>query len=541
MNCDMTNTTITLDGVSCVLPDGSRLFSDLSETLDHRRTGLVGRNGVGKSRLARILAGLEAPSQGRCLRSGQVLYVAQRTDWHDQPSVAALAGLQPALDALARIEGGSCDARDFERLADRWDLRQRLQAQLELAGLGHLRADTPGHALSGGEAMRVALAGALLSGADHLVLDEPSNHLDRESRQALAAQLQRWPGGLVVVSHDRSLLQGMERIVELSPQGLRSYGGGYAFYAEAKAREMASAVQLLEQRKLERRRETQQLREQQERQQRREARGRRQGQEANQARILLDRQKERSEASAGRLRRQHADMREELDQRVREAARQIDLQAGIRMHVPPPAGAPCDVVALLDDVLLPFSFSTGPRLNLSLYGGQRLAVAGPNGCGKTRLLDVLSGRLAPQAGEVCRMQACAYLDQRLSLLQPGRTVMEQLQDACPGTPVDVLRTRLAWLGLAARQVEQPAGRLSGGEQLKAALACALHAEPPAPLLLLDEPCNHLDLPSLQALEAMLRGYAGTLVVVSHDEDFLQAIGLTDRLVWSPQGWRMESA
>jgi len=139
------------------------------------------------------------------------------------------------------------------------------------------------------------------------------------------------------------------------------------------------------------------------------------------------------------------------------------------------------------------------------------------------------------------MRACAYLDQRLSLLQPGRTVMEELQDACPGTPVDVLRTRLAWLGLAARQVEQPAGRLSGGEQLKAALACALHAEPPAPLLLLDEPCNHLDLPSLQALEAMLRGYAGTLVVVSHDEDFLQAIGLTDRLVWSPQGWRMEPA
>ncbi|WP_047471922.1 ATP-binding cassette domain-containing protein, partial [Delftia sp. ZNC0008] len=131
MNRDMTNTTITLDGVSCVLPDGSPLFSDLSETLDQRCTGLVGRNGVGKSRLARILAGLDAPSQGRCLRSGQVLYLAQRTDWHDQPSVAALAGLQPALEALARIEGGSCEPRDFELLADRWDLRQRLQAQLD--------------------------------------------------------------------------------------------------------------------------------------------------------------------------------------------------------------------------------------------------------------------------------------------------------------------------------------------------------------------------------------------------------------------------
>lgn len=537
----MTNTSITLDRVSCVLPDGRSLFSDLSDTFDQRRTGLVGRNGVGKSRLARILAGLDAPSQGRCLRMGQVLYLAQRTDWHGEPSVAALAGLQPALDALARIEGGSTELRDFELLADRWDLRQRLQARLEQAGLGHLCAGTPGHALSGGEAMRVALAGALLSPADHLVLDEPTNHLDQASRAALARQLQGWPGGLIVVSHDRSLLEGMERIVELSSTGLRSYGGGHAFYAEAREQERAQAGEQLELRKLERRRETRQLRAQQERQERRQARGRRQGQEANQARILLDRQKERSETSAGRLRQQQAATRERLDERVREAALQVAQSAAIHLQgLPVAAGAGQRVVALLDDVVLPFSDRARP-LALTLRGGQRLAITGPNGCGKTRLLEVLAGRCQPRSGQAQRFVPLAYLDQRLSWLDAPRPVLELLRQASPALAEDALRTRLAQLGLGPQQLALPGARLSGGERLKAALACALQGDPPAQLLLLDEPCNHLDLPSLQALEAMLRAYAGALVVVSHDEAFLERIALTDRLEFSDDGWRLGPA
>ncbi|WP_234640338.1 ABC-F family ATP-binding cassette domain-containing protein [Delftia tsuruhatensis] len=537
----MTNTTITLDGVSCVLPDGRTLFSDLSESFDLRRTGLVGRNGVGKSRLARILAGLDEPSQGRCLRTAGVLYLAQRTDWHDQPSVAALAGLREAFDALARIEGGSADARDFELLADRWDLRQRLQAQLELAGLGRLHPETPGHALSGGEAMRVALAGALLSEAGHLVLDEPTNHLDQGSRAALVQQLRRWPRGLIVVSHDRTLLEGMERIVELSPSGLRGYGGGYSFYAEARERERAQASGQLEQRKLERRRETQQLRAQQERQERRQARGRRHDQEANQARILLDRQKERSEGSAGRLRQQHAAAREQLDERVREAALQVQQAAHIHLQgLPVAAGAGQRVVALLDEVVPPFSHACRP-VSLTLRGGQRLAIVGPNGCGKTRLLDVMAGRCLPLAGRAQRFVPFAYLDQRLARLDARRPVLELLRQACPAVAEDELRTRLAQLGLGPQTLALTGAQLSGGERLKAALACALHGDPVPQLLLLDEPCNHLDLPSLQALEAMLCSHEGALVVVSHDESFLARIALTDRLEFSPTGWRMRPA
>src|SRR5690606_20876618 len=151
-----------------------------------------------------------------------------------------------------------------------------------------------------GESMRVALIGAQLSDADFLILDEPSNHLDRSSRLALSEWLQNWPRGLLVISHDRQLLRGMERIVELSSLGLRSYGGNYAFYAQARTQEQQRAIIALERARLDRRREENAMRKQRERQEKRQARGTREGKQANQAnqaKILLDRQKERSDQS----------------------------------------------------------------------------------------------------------------------------------------------------------------------------------------------------------------------------------------------------
>jgi len=226
----MTNTCLTLEGVSFTLADGRVLFQDLNEVFDQRRTGLVGRNGAGKSVLARLMAGELAPSSGRIACSGTVHYLSQHIA--QEGTVAALAGVQPVLAALTRIENGSADPADFDAVGDGWDMRERLQSELDRHGLPHLRPGTPAASLSGGEAMRVSLIAAWLSSASFLILDEPSNHLDRANRLALQAQLQRWPYGLLVISHDRELLEQMERIVELSPLGLRSYGGGYSFYAE---------------------------------------------------------------------------------------------------------------------------------------------------------------------------------------------------------------------------------------------------------------------------------------------------------------------
>lgn len=534
----MTNPVfLTLQGVSFQLPDGRVLFSDLDEAFDSRRTGLVGRNGVGKSVLARILADELVPTGGRCLRGGRVHYLAQQVTPQPGETVAGLAGLRPVVEALERIEAGGTAQADFDAVGERWDVRERLQQELAAAGLAHLRHDTAATRLSGGEITRVALAGAFLSDAQMLVLDEPSNHLDRDNRQALLAQLRRWEGGLVVVSHDRELLETMERIVELSAQGLRSYGGGYSFYAEARTREREQALEQLEQRKTERRREERVLTQQRERLEHRLSRGAKQAATANQAPILLGRQKERSEASSGRLRARQDEAREGLSQRVREAAAIVEEELPVVLFAPEALQAPARVLEL-EDVLLPHVHGARQRISLMLMRGQRLGLLGPNGCGKSTLLKVLAGELEPLAGRRELQVEAAYLDQHFSGLDAQRPILSQMLSENATLEEGSLRTRLALLGLDAERVLLPSGQLSGGERLKAALARVLYADRPARLLLLDEPSNHLDLASVQALEAMLRQYPGALVVVSHDQAFLRQLGLTHELAAGPQGWSM---
>jgi ATPase subunit of ABC transporter with duplicated ATPase domains len=385
--------------------------------------------------------------------------------------------------------------------------------------------------------MRVALIGAWLSEADFLILDEPSNHLDRAGRQALIEQLRRWPRGLIVVSHDRQLLASMARIAELSALGLRSWWRLLVLCQQqsprpaqcarsARAEQARTQAQGAGHARADR------------------AAGPAQGarrparQDGNQAKILLDRQKARSETSAGKLRQQQVAAREQLDERVRAAARQVEIDAPI-VFAATPVGAGTQRLAELDAVALPFVPAATRDISLTLTRQQRVGVIGPNGCGKSTLLKVLAGQLQPLAGTFKVAAACVYLDQRLADLDPALTVLEHMQIANRIAPEADLRTRLAQLGLDTRKIMAPSGALSGGERLKAALACVLYADPAPQLLLLDEPGNHLDLPSLESLESMLRGYQGALIVVSHDDGFMENLGLTDRLLATGQGWRLE--
>lgn len=534
----MATSYLSLEGVSYVLPNGDTLFSDLNENFDQRHTGLVGRNGSGKTVLARILAGQQQPTLGRCVRTGTVHYLAQQVSLRPDATVAELAGVQGVLDALRRIEAGGSAQADFDVVGDRWDIEQQFGQALAQQGLTHLHASTPASALSGGEAMRVALIGAQLSDADFLILDEPSNHLDRHSRRALIEWLHRWKRGLLVISHDRQLLGSMDRIVELSSLGLRSYGGNYAFYAQAKAQEQQSAVTELDRARLDRRREEQSMRQQLKRQEKRQAQGTRSGKQANQAKILIDRQKERSEQSMGKLRRQQADTQLELSQRVREAAAQVADDLRIHLHAAPSPGVAQRRVAELDRAELPFVPEATRSISLLVTGQQRMGLLGFNGCGKSTLLKVLAGRIEPMAGVRRVTDRLAYLDQGLDMLDAQRPVLEQLQAVNRTLSEGELRTRLAQLGLDAPKIAMPSGSLSGGERLKAALACVLYADTLPQLLLLDEPSNHLDLPSVQALERLLASYQGALIVASHDQAFLDELRLTDLLVADAEGWNL---
>jgi len=534
----MTNTFLTLERVTFALPDGKPLFSNLDAHFDDRHTGLVGRNGVGKSVLARIIGGGLEPGGGRCLRHGRVACVAQQIVPQTDATVASVAGVAAVLAALVRIEAGSVDEADFETVGDRWEIRQKLDDLLREHGLGHLSADQPASSLSGGELTRLALMGAWLVEPDMLVLDEPTNHLDRNHRDLLLRRLQTWPKGLLVISHDRELLESMQRIVELSASGLRDYGGGYAFYAQTRALEQQRAVQDMDHLKAEQRRAEAALREQREGQDRRQSRGARAGREANQANILLGGRRQRSQVSAGKLQREQDVRRDELAQHVRVAAQQVAGDAEIALFAPSASTAARRKAATFDGVVLPFGLAAGHRLDLTVRGRQRLGVTGANGSGKSTLLKLLAGSVQPLQGECNVNVPMAFLDQQLGVLDLTLSPLQQLLAGNPSASQSEMHGRLALLGLSGDAALKPSALLSGGERLKAALACALYRAEPAELLLLDEPTNHLDLASIEALEQMLLQYHGALVVVSHDRVFLDRIALDSRLDLGRNGFAL---
>ncbi|MGO4761803.1 ABC-F family ATP-binding cassette domain-containing protein [Cupriavidus sp. 2KB_3] len=535
---DATGFSISVRHVTVTLPDGRTLLHDLNETFQRERTGLLGRNGTGKSVLARALVGLFKPENGQVTRHGSVAYVPQEIVPATGATVADVAGLTPILDALTRMEGGAPHPADFDLLDGRWNIRSSLEQALTDSGLAHLHPQGLAGALSGGELTRVALIGAFLSDAEGLVLDEPTNHLDRTARDWLRDKLTRWTGGLILVSHDRELLDLMDRIVELTPGGMRSYGGNYTLYEAQRSAEASAAQALLDRARTDRNAAERAARRQHDAQQRRTAHQAKGAKEANMPGIALGRRKDGAEASAGRQRLRRQEMQVKADEAVQQAARRIEPDKTVALILPATAIAAGKRVIHLQDAVPPFPQDSAP-LTLRLTGPVRVAVTGPNGCGKTTLLKMLAGTLAPVSG-ICQTGVrSAWLDQQATrVLPPQLSVLDRLHALKTPLPDGLLRSHLSLLGLNADVVNLPSGALSGGERLKGALACVLWSTEPAQLLLLDEPTNHVDLESIQALEQALEDFPGALVVASHDTRFLQSLRFTHRLESDGRHWQL---
>ncbi len=531
---------ISLNQLSFQFANGETLFDALDLHFDQRRTAIVGRNGCGKSVLARLLAGELQPSSGSLSCYGQLAYVAQQPPDASGQSIAEATGLAGTLDALARLTAGSASEGDFEVIGERWDLTERFQISLEQAGLAGLRVERGVDSLSGGQRARIALIGAFLSGADGLVLDEPSNHLDAEGRRWLLQRLDEWRGGLIVVSHDRTLLDSVARIVELTPSAVQVFSGNYTGYLAQRAVEQAAAQSALEHSRNERRRHLQRQQREHDSVQRHAARSRKNADTGNVSRIERASMKGRATEIMGHVRQAHQADKSALDQQVREAFARVVADAPVLIPLPGTAVPNHRQLVTLTNVRLPWVSAANP-LDLALTGPVRVALSGPNGCGKSTLLKMLAGLILPIQGECQRHVPSAYLDQQLEQLDPERSLLEllDLQD----TPLSesALRSRLAQLQLDATRVKLPTSQLSGGERLKAALALACWRQVPVQLLLLDEPTNHLDLASVQALEQALRDFSGAMVVASHDPAFINALHPTHHLRWSLEGWLLEDA
>jgi len=522
---------IAADRLRHALADGRTLFTDITLGFGRERTGLVGPNGAGKTTLVRILAGELTALHGSVQRRGTVAYLPQSFETSGARTVAGVLGIDARLAALERVYAGAPEPGDLELVGDDWDLRERAEAALARFGVDHLPLERPAAGVSGGEGTRIALAGLTLRQPDFLLLDEPTNNLDAAGREALYELVRGWAGGLLVVSHDRTLLRLLDRIVELTPGGIRVYGGNYdAYHAQKTAEEDAAARELANAEAGLRvaRREAQRMRE---RQDRRESRGRAEALKGGAPRIWLGMQRERSEGTRGRVR----DTAERIvgDGRARmDAARaRVEERGRIALDLPSAELAAGKVVVEMEgvSVLRPGSERAAPEnVSLRVVGPERVAIAGANGSGKTTLLHVIEGTLAPTSGVVRRgLDAgdVAFFDQHARRLAPKASVLESYRAHNPDIGETEARQALARFLFEGDEVHQPTGTLSGGQRLRAALAATLNGWRPPRLLLLDEPTNHLDLDSLAALEDVLNGYDGALIVVSHDRAFLEAIGV----------------
>jgi ATPase subunit of ABC transporter with duplicated ATPase domains len=518
--------SVALANLSWSTPKGRPLLSNIDLSFTAERTGLVGRNGVGKTTLLKLIAGETASQAGRVSVNGTLGVLRQTVQVAADETVADLFGVRPALALLDRAEAGEANADELAG-AD-WTLEARLAEALARLGLDATPA-TRLQALSGGQRTRAGLAALVFAEPDFILLDEPTNNLDREGRRTVIDLLAGWTGGAIVVSHDRELLDTMDAIVELTTLGATRYGGNWSHYRERKAVELAAARHELadaERRADEIARQTQQIAERQARKDR--------GGELTRARgdiprIQLNAMRNRSENTSGANARTAERLRTQALDDAAAARRKVEVLQPLTVALPStrlPAGR---IVLKVDKVTAGYEPERPilRELSFEIAGPERVAVTGPNGSGKTTLLALITGQLQSAAGSVRVMTRFALLDQQVTLLDPGLSIRDNFRRINPVVDENACRAALARFMFRADAALQIVATLSGGQMLRAGLACVL-SDPP-PLLILDEPTNHLDIESIEAVEAGLQAYDGAVLVVSHDETFLEAIGVTRRL------------
>ena len=518
---------LTLDTLTAARPDGTPLFTDLTLAVGRERIGLVGRNGAGKSTLLAIVAGEVAPQRGHLHVAGRVGRLRQV-----QPDAGTLAdalGVTAGLACLDRLEAGAGTADDAA-LAD-WTLRERLAGALAQAGLPHMTLDRPCASLSGGERTRLGLAAMLLHEPDLILLDEPTNNLDAEGRRAVMDLLAGWPGGALVASHDRALLEGMDRIVDLSPVGTLTVTGGWSAFIAQRDAMRARADAQLDRSRRDLARQERAVQRQSEKKARRDKAGRATKARGDLPRILLGAMAQRAEESGGRERQAGERQIAQAHEAVDAARQQVEVLAPLHIDLPR-TGLPANRTLLQFDAV---TLELGGRrlfgpLSFTLTGPRRIAIEGRNGSGKTSLLALATGRLAPDTGRIVRAEGrIAMLDQHVALLTPELDLVDNLRARHPALGEGEAHAVLARFAFRNRDARKPAGVLSGGERLRAGLAMVTAGPTPPQLLILDEPTNHLDLDAIATLEEALTGHDGALLVVSHDETFLDRIGIEQRI------------
>ncbi len=535
-----TPTSITCTSLSFAWPDGTPVFEDLQVAFGPGRTGLVGVNGSGKSTLLKLISGELVPAEGTVRVAGEVGRLPQNVTLDTGMRVDEVLDIAAKRAALHAIESGDVSEEHFEAVGDDWDVEERAVATLGELGLGHIGLDRTIGEVSGGESVLLRLAALLLRRPDVLLLDEPTNNLDLYARRRLYAAVEGYSGVMVVVSHDRELLELVDQIADLRSGEVTWYGGNYSAYEEALATEQEAAERMVRVAESDLKKQKRELADAQVKLARRKRYGQKMFEQKREPKIVMGARKRAAQESAGKHRIMHEEKLAEAKDRLDDAVEAVRDDDEIRVDLPYTAVPPGRNVLTLLDLELAYGASAG---SFDLRGPERVALIGRNGAGKTTLLRTIAGELAPVSGEALTHVPLRFLPQRLDVLDDELTVAENVARFSPGATNNRIRARLARFLFRGGRADQRAATLSGGERFRAALAALMLAEPAPQLLMLDEPTNNLDMASVRQLTTALESYEGALIVASHDVPFLESIGITRWLLLdgelregSSEGW-----
>ena len=543
--------SISIQQISYIHPDKEVLFSDLNFAISKgQKLGLVGNNGCGKSTLLQIIAGQLSPSSGVIVRPDDLYYIPQHFGQYDSLTIAQALQIERKQQALHAILAGDVSNENFTILNDDWNIEERSIAALDLWGLGQFTLSYPMNLLSGGEKTRVFLAGMDIHHPSVILMDEPTNHLDSSGRQRLYDWVEKYRSTLLVVSHDRTLLNLLPEICELEKHQINYYGGNYEFYKEQKTLMQEALQQRIEEKEKALRIARKVARETAERRDKQNVRGEKSNIRKGVPRIVLNALQGKSEKSTSKLTGVHQEKAEKLTNERNQLRGSLSPTAALKTDFNSSSLHTGKILVTAKEIN--FSYHSNSINNdiqensiskqqlwqapvsFQLKSGDRLRIEGTNGSGKTTLLKLITGQLQPQEGTLTRTDfSYVYLNQEYSIIDDRNSILEQAyafnSRNLPEHEIKIILHRYLF---PASEWDKSCRKLSGGEKMRLAFCCLMISNNTPDMFILDEPTNNLDIQSIEIITANIKNYAGTVIAISHDNYFIQEIGVEQCILLS---------
>ncbi|WP_279087256.1 ABC-F family ATP-binding cassette domain-containing protein [Bacteroides acidifaciens] len=557
---------ISIQQISYIHPDKEVLFSDLNFAISKgQKLGLVGNNGCGKSTLMQIIAGQLSPSSGVIVRPDDLYYIPQHFGQYDSLTIAQALQIDSKRQALHAILAGDASTENFTLLDDDWNIEERSIAALDSWGIGH-PLSYPLHLLSGGEKTRVFLAGMNIHTPSVILMDEPTNHLDSSGRQRLYDWVEKWRSTLLIVSHDRTLLNLLPEICELEKHQITYYGGNYEFYKEQKALMQEALQQRIDEKEKALRAARKVARETAERRDKQNVRGEKANIKKGIPRIVLNALQGKSEKSTSKLNGVHQEKAEKLTDERNQLRGSLSPTATLKTDFNSSSLHNGKTLVTAKNInfgyypnqndndsqnendnpsenntfdssnssKLPAQLLWQAPISFQLKSGDRLRIEGTNGSGKTTLLKIITGQLEPQEGTLTRADfSYVYLNQEYSIIDDRNSILEQAyafnSRNLPEHEIKIILNRYLF---PAPEWDKSCRKLSGGEKMRLAFCCLMISNNTPDMFILDEPTNNLDIQSIEIITNTIKKYTGTVIAISHDNYFIREIGVDQHIALS---------